>query len=115
MVRLTFLAFMAAVLSAQPDEAALRRMLESKKQVQAWLVRESRRLTDQAAAEVASPENWSKVREQRVREMRDMLGLLPWPAKTPLNVKISGVLDKGSYTVEKLSFESLPKFYVTAN
>jgi cephalosporin-C deacetylase-like acetyl esterase len=30
-------------------------------------------------------------------------------------VKITGILDKGSYTVEKLAFESRPKLYVTAN
>jgi ferredoxin len=47
--------------------------------------------------------------------MRDMLGLLPWPNRTPLNVQIRGTLDEGSYVIEKIAFESLPKFYVTAN
>jgi hypothetical protein len=102
----------AVPLLAQADEAALRRMIDSKKQVQAWLEREARRLTGRAVAEIASPASWEKVREQRVREMRDMLGLLPWPQRTLLNVKITGTLDKGSYTIEKLAFESVPKFYV---
>ena len=102
-------------LAAQVDDKAFQRMLDSKKQVQAWLEREARRITDKAEAEIASPATWEKVREQRVREMRDMLGLLPWPQRTPLNVKITGALDKGSYTIEKLAFESLPKVYVTAN
>jgi hypothetical protein len=44
-----------------------------------------------------------------------MLGLLPWPKRTPLNVQIRGTLDEGSYVIEKIAFESLPKFYVTAN
>jgi cephalosporin-C deacetylase-like acetyl esterase len=105
----------AATAFAQADEAALRRMLDSQKQVQAWLQHEARRLTDKAAAEVANTESWEKVRSQRLSEMRDMLGLLPWPERTPLNVKITGILDKGSYTVEKLAFESRPKLYVTAN
>ena len=73
----------ALPLLAQADEAALRRMMDSKKQVQAWLEREARRLTDRAAAEIASPAAWEKVRDQRVREMRDMLGLLPWPERRP--------------------------------
>ncbi|MDD3587026.1 MAG: hypothetical protein PHQ75_07560 [Thermoguttaceae bacterium] len=33
--------------------------------------------------------------------------------KTPLNAKITGVLNRDSYRVEKVVFESLPKFYAT--
>src|SRR5262245_61281442 len=115
MIRLAFLAISVLPLTAQVDDKAFQRMLESKKQVHAWLEREARRITDRAAAEIATPAAWEKVREQRQREMRDMLGLLPWPQKTPLNVKITRTLDKGSYTIENLAFESLPKVYVTAN
>lgn len=39
----------------------------------------------------------------------------PQPAKTPLNAKITGVLDRDGYTVEKIIFESRPNFPVTAN
>ncbi|MDO5553770.1 MAG: hypothetical protein Q4G68_08410 [Planctomycetia bacterium] len=34
--------------------------------------------------------------------------------KTPLNAKITGTLDKEVYRIEKIVFESLPGFYVTA-
>jgi cephalosporin-C deacetylase-like acetyl esterase len=115
MVRLGLVLLCATLLRAQADDSAFQRMLDSKKQVQAWLEREARRLTDKAAAEVASTAAWDKVKEQRVREMRDMLGLLPWPERRPLNVRITGTLDKGAYTIEKLAFESVPKVYVTAN
>ncbi len=80
-----------------------------------YLARAARVITDRASEEIRTVEGWEKVRPQRLEEMRDMLGLLPWPERTPLHVRITGTLDQGSYTVEKIAFESLPKLYVTAN
>jgi len=113
-VRAALLLACTFILAAQ-DDAAWRRMLDSKRQVTEYLEREARRITDRAAEEIASRESWERVRAQRLEEMRDMLGLLPWPQRTPLNVRITGTLDKGDYTIEKVAFESLPKIYVTAN
>lgn len=103
------------LLAAQTDDSAWRRMQESKQQVTDWLIRAARGVTGRAVAEVQSAEAWEKVRARRLEEMRDMLGLLPWPQRTPLRVQVTGVLDKGEYTIEKIAFESLPKIYVTAN
>lgn len=100
---------------AQEEAAALERLLASKRRTMEALVRKARAITDAAAAELASRERWEAVREQRREELRDMLGLLPWPERTPLNVRITGKLDKGAYVIEKIAFESLPKIYVTAN
>jgi cephalosporin-C deacetylase-like acetyl esterase len=36
-------------------------------------------------------------------------------AKTPLNPRITGTLDRGAYRIEKVIFESHPEIYVTAN
>jgi cephalosporin-C deacetylase-like acetyl esterase len=98
---------------AQPNP--WEQMLQSQKDVQEYLVRCARRITDNAAKELQSKETWEAVRAKRLDEMRDMLGLLPWPARTPLNVKVTRVLDKGSYTIENIAFESMPKVYVTGN
>jgi len=38
-----------------------------------------------------------------------------WPQKTPLNPRITGGFDRDGYRVEKLIYESLPGFRVTAN
>lgn len=54
-------------------------------------------------------------RERRRRELLKSLGLDPMPAKTPLNAKVTGVLQRKGYRIEKLVFESRPKFYVTAH
>jgi dienelactone hydrolase len=55
-----------------------------------------------------------KARAARVREqiLKNIGGL---PAKTPLNARTVGVLDRGKYRIEKVIFESQPRFYVTAN
>jgi len=39
----------------------------------------------------------------------------PWPEKTPLNIRVTGELDRGSYRIRKLIFDSRPNFPVTAN
>src|SRR5712692_2971797 len=104
-----------AVLAAQTPEENLRRMLASKQEITAYLVKEARRVTDETAAEIASRESWEKIRDARRREMRDMLGLDPWPVRTPLNVRITGRIERPDYTIEKIAFESLTKVYVTGN
>ena len=39
----------------------------------------------------------------------------PFPEKTPLNLRITGVVERDAYRIEKLIFESRPGFLVTAN
>ena len=43
----------------------------------------------------------------------DAMGGLP-TERTPLNLECTGTLDRGSYVIEKLIYQSLPEFYVTA-
>src|SRR4051812_14041957 len=54
-------------------------------------------------------------RQQKVRaKLLEMIGGLP-AARTPLNAKTSGTLERDGFRIEKIVFESLPQFYVTAN
>ncbi len=115
MKRFVLIGLWAASLAGQTPEENLRRMLASEQEITAYLVREARRVTDRSAAEFATRESWEQVRDQRRREMRDMLGLDPLPPRTPLNVRITGRIDRPEYTIEKIAFESLPKVYVTGN
>lgn len=39
----------------------------------------------------------------------------PFPHRTPLNPRVVGVLERDGYRIEKIIFESQPRFYVTAN
>jgi hypothetical protein len=53
-------------------------------------------------------------RQKYIREtLTDIVG--PFPEKTPLNAKILKTVDKGSYKVEHIIYESQPGFYVTSS
>jgi cephalosporin-C deacetylase-like acetyl esterase len=45
--------------------------------------------------------------------IRDSFG--PFPEKTPLNARVTKVLDRDAYTIENVLFESRPGFLVSAN
>jgi cephalosporin-C deacetylase-like acetyl esterase len=54
-------------------------------------------------------------RQQQVRaKILSMIGGLP-ETGAPLNAKTAGTLAREGFTIEKIVFESLPAFYVTAN
>ena len=50
---------------------------------------------------------------QTASRLRAILG--EFPERTPLNAKVAGRLARSGYTVEKVIFESRPRYYVTAN
>lgn len=55
--------------------------------------------------------------EAYVSEVRSKIGRCfgPWPEKTPLNARITGVIERDTYRIEKVIFDSRPDFPVTAN
>lgn len=56
-------------------------------------------------------EDWIN-RQKNVRDAL-MKTVGPFPEKTPLNAKITGVIKKDGYRIEKVIYESMPMFYVT--
>lgn len=64
-------------------------------------------------AGLKNPAEW-RARQKRTREqLPGFFGELP--ERTPLNARTAGKLDRMKYTIEKVIFESQPKYYVTAN
>ncbi|MCU0456290.1 MAG: acetylxylan esterase [Bacteroidales bacterium] len=55
--------------------------------------------------------------QQRQTQIKDILNDIvgPFPEKTPLNARIVRTVDKGSYRIEHIIFESQPRFYVTSS
>lgn len=55
--------------------------------------------------------------ENYVREVRSKIAQCfgPWPEKTPLNARITGVIERDAYKIEKVIFDSRPGFPITAN
>ena len=68
---------------------------------------------EQQVAQLSTPADLAR-RKAYLREVmtRDAGG---FPERTPLNARVTGVLDRGDYKIEKIIFESQPRFYVTAN
>ena len=59
-----------------------------------------------------SREDWIERQEDVRKKLIDIIG--PFPEKTPLNIKITGTVQRDGYRVEKLMYESQPGYYVTA-
>ncbi|MCF6313440.1 MAG: acetylxylan esterase [Verrucomicrobiales bacterium] len=76
---------------------------------------ETQRLTNRTLNNINSKEDWQQARDSYRRQLYEMLGLQPLPARSPLDAKITGKLDHEKFTVEKLVFESRPGLYVTGN
>ncbi len=82
----------------------------------AWLTRIAERQWTARAAEVASIQTPDDVarRQKYIRE-KFLASLGGLPEKTPLHAVLTGTLVRDGYRVEKLIYESVPGFKVTAN
>ncbi len=63
----------------------------------------------------ATRAEFERRRESQRREVFRSLGLDPLPPRTPLNARITGVIRRKGYRIEKLVFDSRPDFPVTAH
>jgi cephalosporin-C deacetylase-like acetyl esterase len=92
---------------------------ESAAQRHAMATNHLKRVTTEMSArcleDVRTLEDWKRQRDQRRRELMEMLGLQPLPKRTPLRAQITGTLERPAYRVEKLVFQSSPGLYVTGN
>ena len=67
-------------------------------------------LRDHQIEKLKTLEDWQERQQWVKKKLNELIG--PLPEKTPLNPKITGVLNKAGFRVEKLVFESRPGFYV---
>lgn len=78
-------------------------------------------LTDRTLANIESIEDWDAAKLEYRRQLREMLGLDPFPERNDLKPVVTGEIrvpgdDRmPEVVVEKLHFQSLPGLYVTAN
>ena len=84
--------------------------------VQEYFVGRIRQI-EQAAEKRRSVLRSAKDAETYVHEVRAKIQQCfgPWPEKTPLNPRVTGILDRDVYKIEKVIFDSRPDFPVTAN
>src|SRR4051812_2357846 len=69
---------------------------------------------DKAIAQIHTREQAMERQKAVKAKLLDLLGGLP-TYDGPLNARLAGKIDAGAYTIEKIVFESLPKYFVTAN
>lgn len=81
----------------------------------AYFAAEVARLEHRCLTDVQTLSDWQAQREERRRQLLDMLGLWPLPPRTDLHPVVTGVVDGDDFLVEKLQFQSQPGLYVTAN
>src|SRR5262245_60417475 len=80
-----------------------------------YLAAETRRLSERFMDGAKSKAEWEAKRPKLKEQFLDMVGLWPLPEKTPLKATVTGTLDRGEVTIEKLHFQSKPGLYVTGN
>jgi len=62
-----------------------------------------------------SKEALEAVKAAQKKELMRCLGLDPLPPRTPLNAKVTGVIQRQGYRIEKIIFDSRPGFPVTGH
>ncbi|MBA4018671.1 MAG: hypothetical protein C0483_16010 [Pirellula sp.] len=68
-----------------------------------------------ALASRADAENYIAQARSKIERSFTLGGAGAWPERTPLNPRVTGVVERDTYRIEKVIFESRPEFYVTAN
>ena len=68
-------------------------------------------IRDGEIARLKSESDWRKRQENVKDKLMELIG--PFPKKTALNPRITGVIKKEGFRVEKIIYESMPGFYVT--
>jgi len=77
--------------------------------------RQTAHLRDRCLTNIHTLEQWQKKRPLYRKQLLEMLGLDPLPARTDLKPTITRTIQHDDFIVENLHFQSLPGLYVTAN
>jgi cephalosporin-C deacetylase-like acetyl esterase len=108
--------FLVVALSLGAAQTSVLPPGELRDELTRYLTAEAERHWESRAAKVAALRSKAQVQERQQYIRRTLLDAIGgFPAKTPLNAKITGGFMRDGYRVEHLIFESQPKFYVTAN
>ncbi|MEM7698359.1 MAG: acetylxylan esterase, partial [Verrucomicrobiota bacterium] len=83
--------------------------------LEAHFERTTNLLAQRTSRRIDSAKNWQAEIPGLRRQLFEMLGLQPLPARSDLRPRITGTVERDGVIVEKLIFESRPGLYVTAN
>lgn len=102
--------------AAKPDPAALTPLNRFPRMVQVYFVgrvRAAEQRADAVRSAIKTRADAQRYVEMVRAKILDCFG--PWPERTPLQARITGVVQRDDYRIERVIFESRPGFLVTAN
>jgi dienelactone hydrolase len=102
------------LLAAEPNWARLGNA-PGDSMLEAYFRSETEKLTEDCLSDIHTLQDWQGKRQTYRRQLFEMLGLDPLPARTPLQATVTGVVNHETFRVEKLHFQSRPGLYVTGN
>ena len=80
-----------------------------------YFANQTAEITNQTFAEINSLSDWTERRDEYHDQLLEMLGLDPFPERTPLNARITGSVENDGVIAERIHFQSSPGLYVTGN
>lgn len=83
--------------------------------LESFFERETRKVAGKTEVLIANETDWPRRQASLRRELYEMLGLQPLPARSDLKAEITGSMTRNGVTVENIVFQSRPGLYVTAN
>jgi dienelactone hydrolase len=109
-------ALAGGVHAASSNRPALTPLNRFPRMVQEYFVDHLRQVEQQADRRRAALQSRADA-EAYVRDVQEKIQRCfgPWPQKTPLNPRTTGVIERDQYRIEKVIFESRPGFLVTGN
>ncbi|MEZ0273852.1 MAG: acetylxylan esterase, partial [Roseimicrobium sp.] len=118
-MRISFL-LLAAVLTSLPVTSSHAQFDTEKDNPQLDTLRHSlnsqvTRMEGQLDREIKTKEDWLAKKDEYRRQLAEMLGLDPMPARTDLKATKTGEFEHEGIIVENLHYQSMPGLYVTAN
>jgi cephalosporin-C deacetylase-like acetyl esterase len=81
-----------------------------------YLIRVANEARDRRARAIAAISTRQQVLDRQKTVVAELWKMLGGPLdRTPLNARVTGTVERPGYRIEKLTFESRPRLYVTAN
>jgi len=80
-----------------------------------YFERETRRIAARSEAFLKNVEDWDRSKDELRRQLFEMLGLQPLPARSDLRARVTSTVEREGVVVENLVFQSRPGLYVTAS
>lgn len=105
----------AFVLLALRSPAVAEDLSRGEAMIENYFRKQAAQISSKCLKEYTTKAEWEEARPELRRQLLEMLGLDPLPAKTDLKVQNHGKVEAAKYTIEKLTFQSSPDLHVIAH